>query len=99
MSLAYELGYMHLVVESGSLDAINLTKDLRVKQNSPIIVLYIHESCGQPWEVWFSHIRREGNVLVDRLTKLAYMDKFDLVAFTQPPLKVHPFLFGDGSDG
>ncbi|KAK9002804.1 hypothetical protein V6N11_060384 [Hibiscus sabdariffa] len=47
LSLAYELGYRRLEVELDNLNAINLAKGLSVKQNSPTIVLYIHESCGQ----------------------------------------------------
>ncbi|KAK9002672.1 hypothetical protein V6N11_060256 [Hibiscus sabdariffa] len=87
MSLAYDLGYRCLEVESDSLDAINLVKGLSAKQNCPTLALYIHESCNQSWEVRFSHIQREGNEVADHLAKLAHMDNFDLVAFPQPPRK------------
>ncbi|KAL4296207.1 hypothetical protein GQ457_12G027640 [Hibiscus cannabinus] len=70
LSLAYELGYKRLEVESDSWDAINLVKGLSVEQNCPILVLYIHESCNQSWEVRFSHIQREGNEVADHLLSL-----------------------------
>ena len=76
MQLAWDKGYNRIIVESDSLDALNLIKSsnlvLRTTSNSTdqsFLVQAIKELMSNDWTVDLLHVPRELNAVADLLVK------------------------------
>ncbi|GMI83637.1 hypothetical protein HRI_002033000 [Hibiscus trionum] len=92
MSLAWELGFRRLVIESDILSAIQLANGSKTQPASPTLLSYIHDLCRKQWKVNFIHVRRNFNTVADCLAKMARLDCFDLVPYAQPPHEIQLLL-------
>ncbi|KAK8559190.1 hypothetical protein V6N12_042472 [Hibiscus sabdariffa] len=68
---AWSLHIQCLMVETDSLDAYCLIMEPDDVCGGSTLLPYTLDLISRPWEVRIHHVRRSGNVLADRMTKLA----------------------------
>ncbi|KAK8497481.1 hypothetical protein V6N11_029305 [Hibiscus sabdariffa] len=58
-------------VETDSLEAYQLVTDPTVTSRGSMLLAFIVELASRNWEIRFQHVRRDSNVLADRMVKMA----------------------------
>ncbi|KAL4363840.1 hypothetical protein GQ457_04G022740 [Hibiscus cannabinus] len=74
-----------LVVETDYLEAYHLLQNSATSYGCFTLMSHISELLTRPWTILFSHIVREGNVLVDTMAKMEVDEIFMCYRFCLPP--------------
>ncbi|KAK9008436.1 hypothetical protein V6N11_075331 [Hibiscus sabdariffa] len=91
LSLAQNMGMV--IVESDSADAIQLILDGRYV--TPSILIHISEWRTRPWALTFTHIKRDGNRVVDSLAKMTTKSSFEMLYHVDLPSEMLDLLHED----
>ncbi|KAK8518326.1 hypothetical protein V6N12_017477 [Hibiscus sabdariffa] len=81
---AWSVGTRNLVVEVDSLEVIRVVQQSLAGFSSLSLVVYIVKLLQRLWSVKLQHVLREGNRLVDGMTKFATIDYFMCYRFLSP---------------
>ncbi|KAK9139538.1 hypothetical protein Scep_009219 [Stephania cephalantha] len=96
LDLAWALNYKKLVVESDSLEAIELIKGkVRERYYVAALVADCKKLINQDWSVRIVHITKEANQVADHMANLAVDSSFNYETMASPPDSVQPFLLAD----
>ncbi|KAK9040455.1 hypothetical protein V6N11_015614 [Hibiscus sabdariffa] len=76
LSSAWKYELRNVVVESNSMDVIQLIQNLDDCQSVSSLFLHIHKLTSRDWTVVFQHVFREGNMVADRFSRAANLNDF-----------------------
>ncbi|KAK9008347.1 hypothetical protein V6N11_075245 [Hibiscus sabdariffa] len=83
---AWSLRIRCLIVETDSLEAYRLVTNPTVTGGGFTLLAFIVELASHNWEIRFRHVHRGGNVLADRMAKMALDSDLIVHRFLDPPL-------------
>ncbi|KAL4393368.1 hypothetical protein AHAS_Ahas02G0045000 [Arachis hypogaea] len=97
LNLAWTMGMRKIIIYSDAAAVIALINNRRELHNHPNpLVRLIAKWKKRNWEIYFSHILREGNRVADRLARIGAEIDPGLVFWDAPPQEVKDFVHEDG---
>ncbi|KAH9725573.1 putative ribonuclease H protein [Citrus sinensis] len=96
LSLAWNVGIRHLLVEVDSLCVTQMISQQMVVPNvSYALVVAIRDFLNRNWQINISHIYREANSAADFMANMAHLIPHGLQLFSNPPVGIYSILSQD----
>ncbi|KAK8703779.1 hypothetical protein V6N13_047425 [Hibiscus sabdariffa] len=95
LSLAWQLGFEFVQVQSDCLKAISELSDTNASHGYPVLLRDILSLCQRSWAIEFLWVPRAANTVADHLLKQIPLTRFDMIHFDTPSAYLQSFLDHD----
>ncbi|KAE8690162.1 hypothetical protein F3Y22_tig00110925pilonHSYRG00072 [Hibiscus syriacus] len=85
---AWRLGERKITLETDNLEVVQLLQAKEIQSQSFTLMHAIKEPLEKDWTVKINHIPKIGNLIADRLAKIAKFDSMDCSVYLNPPIEV-----------